>query len=170
MHIERRQLMKKQAISAQFLDLLNEALARELQVSVQYMLQHAIGAGQAVAGTVQPSSDKQVKFVASHSLYFLPGATLKKIAITEMRHAEAISERIVLLGGEPTTQPSKITVDKTIKAMLENDQEQERSAIELYKTIITNAEKKNDGQTAGLFRTILKDEEKHHQTFSALLG
>lgn len=161
--------MNKVAVSSKLLDLLNQALARELQVSVQYMLQHAVGAGQSVAGTAQFSSEKQVKFVASHSLYFLPGATLKKIAITEMRHAEAISERIVLLGGEPTTQPSKITVDKTINAMLENDREQERSAIELYEKIITTAEKMNDGQTAGLFRMILKDEEKHHQTFSALL-
>ena len=162
--------MGKKAVSTNLLDLLNQALARELQVSVQYMLQHAVGAGQVLAGTTQSSSKKQVKFVASHSLYFLPGATLKKIAITEMRHAEAISERIVILGTEPTTQPSKITVDQTIKAMLENDQEQERSAIELYKTIITTALKDHDAETAGLFKVILKDEEKHHQVFSALLG
>ena len=87
-----------------------------------------------------------------------------------MRHAEAISERIVILGAEPTTRPSKITVDRNIKAMLENDQEQERSAIELYKTIITTALKDHDAETAGLFKVILKDEEKHHQVFSALLG
>lgn len=162
--------MNKRTDTTNLLDLLNQALARELQVSVQYMLQHAVGAGQSAEGTTQSSSDKQVKFVASHSLYFLPGATLKKIAITEMRHAEAISERIVILGAEPTTQPSKIMVDKTIKAMLENDQEQERSAIDLYKTIIATALKEHDDKTAGLFKVILKDEEKHHQVFSDLLG
>ena len=161
--------MKKKNDASTILKLLNQALARELQVSVQYMLQHAIGAGQSLAGSIQSPSEKKTKFVASHSMYFLPGTTLKKIAITEMRHAEAISERIVLLGGRPTTRPAKITMDQTIKGMLENDQEQERGAIELYKTIISLAEKEQDDQTAGLFKVILKDEEKHHQTFSALL-
>ena len=162
--------MKNETASSQLLDLLNQALARELQVSVQYMLQHAIGAGQSLAGSNQSSSDRQTRFVASHSLYFLPGATLKKIAITEMRHAEAISERIVLMGGEPTSQPAAIKMDKTIKGMLVNDQEQERSAIELYNSIISLAEQEHDDHTAGLFKVILKDEEKHHLTFTALVG
>ena len=161
--------MKKEAVSSNYVDLLNEALARELQVSLQYMLQHAVGASQGLAGPAQPSMDKQNKFVASHSLYFLPGATLKKVAITEMRHAEAISERIVILGGVPTTMPAKITLDMTAKAMLENDREQERGAIELYKSIIASAENEHDGITAGLFKSILKDEENHHRLFSDLL-
>lgn len=162
--------MKKEAASSNFVDLLNQALARELQVSMQYMLQHAVGASQGLASTAQTSLDKQSKFIASHSLYFLPGATLKKIAITEMRHAEAISERIVTLGGEPTTQPAKITLDMTAKAMLENDREQERGAIELYKSIIASAENEHDDITAGLFKSILKDEENHHHLFTTLLA
>jgi bacterioferritin len=161
--------MKNGSTSSKILGLLNQAVARELQVCIQYMLQHAMGASQGLEGFTQSSSDKQAIFVASHSPFFLPGATLKKIAITEMRHAEAISERIVLLGGEPTTQPARITMDKTIKAMLENDLEQERSAIDLYKTIITLAGNENDGFTAALFKKILSDEENHHRTFSTLL-
>jgi len=161
--------MKKEAASSKLTDLLNQALARELQVSVQYMLQHAVGASQGLVNPSQPSMDKQNKFVASHSPYFLPGATLKKVAITEMRHAEAISERIVALGGEPTTQPAKITLDMTAKAMLENDREQERGAIELYKAIIDTATEEHDEITAGLFKSILKDERNHHQLFSDLL-
>jgi len=109
--------MKNKTESSKLLCLLNQALARELQVSIQYMLQHAVGVGQELVGSIQSSSNKQVKFVANNSLYFLPGANLKKIAITEMRHAEAISERIVVLGGVPTTQPEKIILDKTINAM-----------------------------------------------------
>lgn len=161
--------MKKDASSSNLVDLLNQALARELQVSVQYMLQHAVGASQGLSSSAASSIDKQNKFIASHSMYFLPGATLKKIAITEMRHAEAISERIVTLGGEPTTQPAKIMLDMTAKAMLENDREQERSAIELYRSIITSAEKEHDDITAGLFKSILKDERNHHCLFTALL-
>jgi bacterioferritin len=161
--------MKEEKTSPNLVQLLNQALARELQVSVQYMLQHSIAPSQGLTGPTWPSSDKQDKFVASHSPFFLPGATLKKIAITEMRHAEAISERIVTLGGVPTTQPAKITLDMTTIAMLENDREQERSAIELYKTIIGSAEKEHDEITAGLFKSILKEEESHHRMFSDLL-
>ena len=86
-----------------------------------------------------------------------------------MRHAEAISERIILLGGEATTTPDKIIIDKTAQAMLENDLEQERGAIELYKQIIDVAEKEQDDSTMRLFKYILSDEEKHHQEFSKLL-
>jgi bacterioferritin len=161
--------MNEEKASAYIIELLNQALARELQVSVQYMLQHAVGASQGLTGSTMPSSDKLDKFVSSHSPYFLPGTTLKKIAITEMRHAEAISERIVNLGGKPTTQPAKITLDMNAIAMLENDREQERSAIELYKTIITSAEKEHDEKTTALFKSILKEEESHHRMFSELL-
>ena len=162
--------MKKEDEAPKLIDLLNQALARELQVSVQYMLQHAVGASQGIESKTQPALEKQNKFIASHSHYFLPGATLKKVAITEMRHAEAISEHIVTLGGKPTPLPEKITLDMTAKAMLENDREQERGAIELYKSIINFAENEHDNITAGLFKGILKDEENHHKLFSGLLA
>ena len=162
--------MKKDAPSSNLVDLLNQALARELQVSVQYMLQHAVGTSQGLPSSMASSTEKQNKFIASHSMYFLPGATLKKIAITEMRHAEAISERIVNLGGVPTTQPAKITLDMTAKAMLENDREQESGAIELYRSIIASTDNEKDEITARLFKSILKDEENHHQLFTNLLA
>jgi bacterioferritin len=161
--------MHTTSASPQLLGLLNRALARELQVSIQYMLQHAIGTAQQKDGKFDASTGKQGKFVASNALYFFPGQNLKKIAITEMRHAEAISERIVMLGGEPTTQPARITIDSTISAMLENDRDQETAAIALYKKVIEFAERENDEETKKLFVRILSDEEKHHQMFSELL-
>ena len=133
------------------------------------MLQHAIGTAQQQSGTFDTPSAKQGKFVASNALYFFPGMNLKKIAITEMRHAEAIAERILILGGEPTTQAARITMDSTIIAMLEIDRFQEVGAIELYKKIIEFAERENDEITKKLFVRILADEEKHHQIFSKLL-
>lgn len=90
--------MQRKTESAELMNLLCDAVARELQVSVQYMMQHAIGAGRMSAGNGSPATGEQEKFIASHTLYFMPGDRLKKIAITEMRHAEAISERVVLLG------------------------------------------------------------------------
>jgi bacterioferritin len=160
--------MKNEEAASNLLDLLNQALARELQVVIQYMLQHGIGAGQTLAGA-WPTS-KQNKFVASHAQVWLPGQTLKKIAITEMRHAEAIAERVVHLGGEPTTQPAPVTIGKATSEMLALNQHEERGAIELYRRIIEFAGQQHDDVTANLFRQILGDEEKHLKVFSDLLA
>lgn len=162
--------MQRKTESAELMNLLCDAVARELQVSVQYMMQHAIGAGRMSAGNGSPATGEQEKFIASHTLYFMPGDRLKKIAITEMRHAEAISERVVLLGGEPPSQPAAITIGSTAREMLANDQEQERSAIELYTRIIAVADGVQDSITAKLFRSILAEEQGHHRVFTRLLG
>ena len=139
-----------------------------MQVSIQYMLQHSIWNARlpAIAGQ---TSAKQSKFVGSHSAVWLPGNSLKKIAITEMRHAEAIAEQVVRLGGEPTTQPAPILLGESAEEMLEIDREQERRAIQLYKQIIDVADKAHDDAIVGLFGRILADEERHHQIFSDLL-
>lgn len=134
--------------SKELLDLLNDAIARELQVSIQYMWQHVQWSG--VKG-------------------FAVQEELKKIAITEMKHAEAIAERLVYLGGTPTTKPSEIFVGKALKEMIERDVKDEENAIKLYKVIIEKARKENDVTTAILFEGILKDEEEHHDFFTTLL-
>ena len=150
--------------------LLNMAIARELQVSMQYMIQHAVGTGLEPTVSGRDESQGQRKFIASHAPLFLPGPTLKKVAIAEMRHAEAIIERVVVLGGEPPTQPEAITIGITAKEMLENDREQERDAIRLYGQIIGVARKEHDNVTMRLFERILSEEREHHRIFSDLLG
>ncbi|MEM1658014.1 MAG: ferritin-like domain-containing protein [Candidatus Jordarchaeales archaeon] len=134
--------------SKKLLDMLNEAIAREIQVSIQYMWQHVQWSG--VKG-------------------FAVKDELKKIAITEMKHAEAIAERLVYLGGTPTTKPTEIFVGKTLKEMLQRDVKDEENAINLYKEIIAQARAEKDETTAVLFEGILKDEEEHHDTFTTLL-
>ncbi len=94
---------------------------------------------------------------------------LKRIAITEMKHAEAIAERLAYLGGKPTTQPSLITVGDKLEEMLEQDKMAEEWAIELYKRIIDKAQEERDYTTARLFRSILQEEEEHHDIFTSLL-
>jgi len=162
--------MENERASSELLNLLNKAIARELQVSIQYMFQHSIGASQWATVSGKTPFAKQSKFVASHSPIWLPGSSLKKVAIAEMRHAEAIAERVVLLGGEPATQPDTITLGETVQEMLENDREQERGAIQLYRQIINLAESEHDDVTKSLFQHILSDEEEHHRVFSNLLG
>jgi bacterioferritin len=140
--------MSNTKVSAQLLDLLNKAIAREIQVSIQYMWQHVQWSG--VKG-------------------FAVQDELKKIAITEMKHAEAIAERLFYLGGIPTTKPEPIFVGKTLKEMIEQDKKDEEGASQLYKQTIEVAKKEGDETTKRLFRQILSDEEEHHDTFISLL-
>jgi bacterioferritin len=129
-------------------DMLNDAIAREIQVSVQYMWQHVM-----------------VKGINAESV----GGVFKGTAITEMKHAEAIAERLDYLGGVPTTKPTPIKVGKTAKEMLQINKKAEEDAIALYKEIISVAAKEGDIVTRKLFESILSDEESHHNIFSTLL-
>lgn len=158
------------ADTTELIHLLNEALARELHVSVQYMLQHAVGIGQGIATSGKSAEAKRNKFVSSHAMVFLPGKSLKKTAITEMMHAEAISERIVVLGGTPVTDPGDITLGNNVREMLAIDKGKELEAIELYEKIIDFASKMNDETTKQLFQRILADERSHEKYFSELLA
>lgn len=134
--------------SKELTDLLNQAIARELQVSIQYMWQHVLWIG--VSG-------------------FTVKDEIKNIAIQEMKHAEDIAERLAYLGGTPTTKPEPITVGSTLKEMISKDAKDEENAISIYKKIIEVAEKEKDIVTKRLFEKILSDEEDHHDTFTSLL-
>ncbi|MBY9012037.1 MAG: ferritin-like domain-containing protein [Candidatus Lokiarchaeota archaeon] len=162
--------MKNVNISSKLLDLLNAALLRELEVSVQYMLQHTLWAGKTSISKGEKKLSKPSKFVASHKLFFLPGITLKRIAITEMKHAEKIGERIIVLGGDFVEEIPSSNLGASIWEILEIDKDQEKSAIELYKRIIEMATKEGDDITAAMFKKILRDEEGHHRTFSNFLN
>jgi len=133
--------------SSKLLDLLNKAIARELQVSIQYMWQHVQWSG--------------VKGYAVQ-------AEFKNISMTEMKHAEKIAERIFYLGAKPTTKPDAITIGDSLKEMIALDIKSEEVAIKLYKQIIELAEKEGDITTAHMIRGILAQEEEHHDTFTTL--
>jgi bacterioferritin len=135
-------------VSEALLKQLNQAIARELQVAIQYMWQHVQWSG--VKG-------------------FAVQGELKSIAIAEMKHAEAIAERLFYLGGIPTTKPTPIFVGTTLKEMIQRDIEDEENAVKLYKQIVEMARKEADETTNRLFREILQQEEDHHDTFTTLL-
>lgn len=134
--------------SKKLLELLNKGIAREIQVSVQYMWQHVQWSG---------------------IPHYAIKDELKKVAIAEMKHAEEIAERLFYLGGVPTTKPDPIFVGKTLKEMLTRDMKDEEGAIKLYKEIIAVAQKEDDPTTARIFRRILQDEEEHHDFFQGVL-
>ena len=135
-------------VSKELLGLLNDAIARELQVVVQYMWQHVQWSG--VKG-------------------FAVKDSLQSIAIEEMKHAEAIAERLFYFDGTPTTKPTPIFVGNTLKEMMEQNVKDEEGAIVLYKKIIAKATADGDESTVLMFEGILKQEEDHHDTFSTLL-
>ncbi len=140
--------MAKPKASAKLLELLNQSIARELQVSIQYMWQHVQWSG--VKG-------------------FAVQEELKSIAIDEMKHAEAIAERLFYLGGIPTIKPTPIFVGQNLKEMIGQDVKDEEGAIKLYNQVIEVAKSEGDETTYNLFRQILADEEGHHDTFTSLM-
>ncbi len=139
----------RQKASSTLTDLLNQAIAREIQVSVQYMWQHVRAKGMESAEVADVFED---------------------IAITEMKHAEKIAERLFYFDVTPTTKPDPIKVGGSVREMLEADAKAEEEAIDLYKAIIKQAASEGDTTTRLLFEQILAEEEDHHDTFTTLLG
>jgi bacterioferritin len=144
----KRNLGPATKVSKELLGMLNQAIASELQVAIQYMWQHVQWGG--VKG-------------------FAVQDELKSIGIAEMKHAEAIAERLYYLGGIPTTKPTPIFVGTTLKGMIAQDVKDEEGAIKLYKQIVDKAKKEKDETTAFIFEGILEQEEDHHDTFTTLL-
>lgn len=99
------------------------------------------------------------------------------IAIVEMRHAEALAEKINALGGEPITNPgqvsemkmSKVTTGNTTEEMIRADLELERVAIRDYTNAIIDIGDSDPG-VRKLLEDILAQEEDHADTYSTWLG
>ena len=138
----------KKLTSQKLLDLLNKGIARELQVSIQYMWQHVQVTG--INGAVVED-------------------TLRKIAIAEMKHAERLAERLDYLNGVPETKPEPVFVGGSLVEMLTHDQENEEEAIELYKEAIKVAAEDGDYTTRRMLEEILAEEENHINTFGKLV-
>ena len=134
--------------SPKLLEFLNKAIARELQVSIQYMWQHV-----QVTGTEGAIVEN----------------IFREIAIAEMKHAERLAERLDYLNGVPTTQPNPIFVGGSLIEMLRQDEQDEEKAIILYKQAIQVAAHEGDFTTRRLLEEILAEEETHINTFGKLL-
>jgi len=128
-------------------EMLNAAIAREIQVAIQYMWQHVQWMG------------------VDH---FAVSDKFEEIGIEEMKHAEKIAERLWYLGGVPTTKPTPINVGKSLWEMVDNDIKAEEEAIEMYKKIEELADAEKDPTTRFIFESILEDEEDHHDFFTSL--
>ncbi len=141
-------------VSNEYLDLLNKGVAREMQVSAQYMLQHT---------KMEKLLRKVIKenILLDSTTYDEFGKILKDFAIEEMKHLAAIMERIYILGGEATTKPDQVTIGNSIKEFAQIGVKAEEEALEMYRTIIEAAKENGDLKTWGLFTQIYSEEEEH---------
>ncbi len=83
-------------------------------------------------------------------------------SIEEMRHADRLIQRILLLGGLPNLQDlGKLYIGENLREVIECDLRLELEGIEHYRRAIGTAEAAHDYVTRDLFIEILADEERH---------
>lgn len=115
--------------------------------------------------------------------YFLHARTLKHLgyiklgqkvyeeSIDEMKHADALVERILFLDGLPNLQDlGKLFIGQTVKEMLECDLKIELKAIPDLRDAIEHAEKVRDYVSRDLLQDILDSEEEHVDWIETQLG
>jgi bacterioferritin len=140
--------------SLEYIDFLNKAVEREFQVSIQYILQH--GKMEKLMRKTLPEN-----ILLDKTTYDAVGKFLRETAITEMKHAADIMERIYYLGGKATTKASKITIGNGISEFAKLGVKAEEDALVLYRQIIKKAEEMGDWETKQMFEKIYSEEEKH---------
>ena len=141
-------------VSPDYVGLLNQAVSREIQVSIQYMLQHT--KMEKLMRKVLPEN-----VLLDKTTYEAVGKFLKEIAIEEMKHAADIMERIYYLGGSATTKADKPVVGNSLSEFAKLGVKAEEEALILYRKIIQAAKEMGDWQTRELFEKIYKAEEEH---------
>jgi|ERR1039457_6091034 bacterioferritin len=120
---------------------LNEALKEELLAINQYFL-HA-----------EMCENWHYVKLSSH---------IKKESIDEMKHAEALIERILFLEGSPSLgEPLQVNIGGNVKAQLDNDLKLELDAVAMYNRFVGLARDEGDNASRELFERLLKDEEGH---------
>ncbi len=141
-------------VTQDYISLLNQSVSREIQVSIQYMLQHA-------------KMEKLIRkcipenFLLDKTTYEAVGKFLREFAIEEMKHAAAAMERIYYLGGEATTKSDKVSIGNTLSEFAKLGVKAEEEALVLYRKIIEAAAKIGDWETREMFEKIYAAEEKH---------
>jgi bacterioferritin len=141
-------------VTSDYIDLLNQAVSREIQVSIQYMLQHT--KMEKLMRKVIPEN-----ILLDKTAYEAVGKFLKEIAIEEMKHAADIMERIYYLGGSATTKSDNPVVGNSLSEFAKLGVKAEEEALVLYRKIIKAAREVGDRTTRQLFQKIYLAEEAH---------
>ena len=92
-------------------------------------------------------------------------------SVDEMKHADAITERVLFLEGLPNLQNlGKLRVGQTVPEMLQCDLELELDAIPDLRAAIAYCESHKDYISRDLFDSILNSEEEHVDWLETQLG
>ena len=127
------------------IDLLNAARSRELSAILQYMAQH---------------------YELANDDYGKLAKVLKATAIAEMKHAETLGERILFLGGTPTSKPDgEAKKGQKIGDKIATDIVLEEQAIAMYNESAIACAEARDHVSKDIFEKLLKEEDEHLDTF-----
>ena len=127
---------------------LNEDLAGELGAIIQYLTYAAKATG--------PYRPQLAQFF------------LAEVA-DEQLHAQYLANKIVALGGEPTTQPRPVPAAKTNRAMLEAVLVAERRAVQDYTQRAQQADALGDKGLVVQLEDMVRDESGHSEETERML-
>jgi bacterioferritin len=126
---------------AQVLEFLNKALTNELTAINQYWLHYRVLKNWGI--------EKLAEYERHES-------------IDEMKHADTLADRILILEGLPNFQAlHKLKVGETVEEILKADLALEMEAIPLLKDAIQHCETVRDYISREVFERILDNEEEH---------
>lgn len=130
------------------IDHLNEDLAGELSAIIQYITYAAKATG--------PFRPELAEFF------------LAEVA-DEQGHAQFLANKIVALGGEPTTQPRAVPSARTNQEMLKAVLEAEQRAVEDYTERAQEADEFGDKGLVVQLEDIVRDETTHSEETERIL-
>jgi bacterioferritin len=134
---------------ADVIDILNEVLTAELTAVNQYFVH-----------------GKMCQNWGYHRLH----EKLRAESIDEMKHADALIERVLYLGGVPNLQRLyKINVGETVPEQLKSDHALEKDGISRMNRGIELARSHSDNGSRHLLEEMLKSEEDHLDWIEAQL-
>ena len=127
------------------IDLLNDAVGKEIATSLQYMYFHT------------HFEDSRYQYLSK---------IMREISIAEMRHIEEFSDRILFLQGDVDMNAAFRTRQVTdVKEMLRMAMQLEQSTIDSYNEASRISSEHKDAVTHKMFQDIIVEEEKHLDTF-----
>ena len=127
------------------IDLLNDAVGKEIATSLQYMYFHT------------HFEDDRYQYLSK---------IMREISIAEMLHIEEFSDRILFLQGDVDMNASFRTRQVTdVKEMLRMAMQLEQSTIDSYNEASRIASENKDAVTHKMFQDIIVEEEQHLDTF-----
>lgn len=127
------------------IDLLNDAIGKEIATSLQYMYFHT------------HFEDARYQHLSK---------IMREISIAEMRHIEEFSDRILFLQGDVDMNASFRTKQITdVKESLRMAMQLEQSTIDSYNDASRLAAENKDAVTHKMFQDIIAEEERHLDTF-----